>query len=132
MVQISFLGLHLNEEGLSLASDLISRMNNSRLTTHKNFKEVEISKNRIDHVLSLSPAYECRDGERYLIASGRKVSLIKEIKLIDLQGNESVFPNISECARVLKEDRNRIARYVNKDKLFVCKHNKNNKYYVVK
>ena len=43
MVQISFLGLHLNEEGLSLASDLISCMNNSRLTTYKNFKAGEIS-----------------------------------------------------------------------------------------
>lgn len=76
----------------------------------------------------MSPAYEYRDGERYLIASGKKVSLIKEIKLIDLQGNELVFPTINECARVLNEDRNRIARYVNKDKLFVCKYNKNNKY----
>lgn len=44
MVQISFLGLYLNEECLSLASDLISRMNNNRLTTHKNFEEVEIRK----------------------------------------------------------------------------------------
>ena len=132
VVQISFLGLHLNEEGISLALDLISRMNNSRLSTHKNFKEVEISKDRIDNVLSLSPAYEYRDGERYLISSGKKVSLIKEIKLIDLQGSELVFPSLSECARVLNEDRKRIARYVNQDKLFVCKNNKNNKYYVVK
>ena len=107
-------------------------MNNSRLSTHKNFKEVEISKDRIDNVLSLSPAYEYRDGERYLISSGKKVSLIKEIKLIDLQGSELVFPSLSECARVLNEDRKRIARYVNQDKLFVCKNNKNNKYYVVK
>lgn len=107
-------------------------MNNSRLTTHKSFKVVEISKDRIDHVLALSPTYEYRDGERYLIDSGKKVSSIKEIRLIDLQGNELVFPNISECARVLDEDRKRIARYVNQDKIFVCKNNKNNKYYVKK
>lgn len=107
-------------------------MNNSRLTTHKNFKEIEISKDRIDHVLSLSPTYEYRNGERYLINSGKKVSSIKGIRLIDLQGNELVFSNISECARALNEDRKRVARYVNQDKLFVCKNNKNNKYYVVK
>ena len=106
-------------------------MNNSRLTTHKNFKVVEISKDRIDHVLSLSPLYEYKDGERYSIDSGKRVSSIKEIKLIDLQGNELVFPNISECDRSLNEHRNKLSKYVNQDKLFVCKHN-NQKYYVVR
>jgi len=107
-------------------------MNNSRLSTHKNFKEVEISKDRIDNVLSLSPAYEYKDGERYLISNGRKVPRIKVIKLIDLQGLELEFSTLIECARFLNEDRNRIAKYINQDKLFVCKNDKNKKYYVVK
>ncbi len=53
IVKICFLGLHLTDEGLSLMSDLQNRMNNHRLSTHKSYNAIEISRDRIDHVLSI-------------------------------------------------------------------------------
>ena len=66
IVQICFSGKHLTKEGLSLVSDLSSRMNNSRLTTHKNYKQVEISSDRINQVLSSPSIYEYKEGARYV------------------------------------------------------------------
>ena len=54
-VQICFEGKHLTSEGFDLVSDLASRMNNSRLTTHQNYKVLEITDERIKSVLSSLP-----------------------------------------------------------------------------
>lgn len=34
-----------------------------------------------------------------------------------------MFDSLVECGRFLNEDRKRIARYVNKDKLLICNNN---------
>lgn len=94
IVKISFLGLHFHKEGLLLASDLISRMNNNRLTTGKNNNlSLDISKEIIKNVLSLSPiyAYNEEEGYRYTISTGKKVGVRLDVKLIDPEGNELVF-----------------------------------------
>ena len=49
--------------------------------------------------------------------------------LINSQGAEEYqFSSIIECAKYLNEDRQRVARYINKDEVLKC-HNGNN-YYV--
>jgi hypothetical protein len=48
-------------------------MNNNRLTTHKNYKQVEISSDRINQVLSSPSVYEYKDGARY-VSGGIKIS----------------------------------------------------------
>ena len=49
--------------------------------------------------------------------------------LIDPQGAEElIFSSIIECARYLNEERHRVARYINKDKVLKCDKGKN--YYV--
>lgn len=126
IVQICFSGKHLTEQGISLVSDLSSRMNNSRLTTNKNYKLVEISEDRIKYVISSPPVYEYIDGDRYK-ASGQKVPVRGQVTLIDQEGKEQVFNSLVECGHFLNVDRKRIARYTNKDKLLICN---NNKYYV--
>lgn len=134
IVKISFLGLQFHKEGLLLASDLISRMNKNRLTTGKNNNlSLDISKERINHVLSLSPiyAYNEEEGYRYTISTGKKVGVRLDVKLIDPEGNELVFSSLVDCGKYLNEDRKRIARYLNTNKLLVSKHNPINKYYVV-
>ena len=61
------------------------------------------------------------------VGLGRKISSRGKVTLIDVQGNKLTFGSLVECAQVLGEDRNRIARYVNKDKFLICN---NNQYYV--
>jgi hypothetical protein len=109
-------------------------MNNNRLTTGKNNNlSLDISKERINHVLSLSPiyAYNEEEGYRYTISTGKKVGVRLHVKLIDPEGNELVFSSLVDCGKYLNEDRKRIARYLNTNKLLVSKHNPRNKYYVV-
>ena len=59
----------------------------------------------------------------------KKVSVIRGVVLIDPQGAEElIFSSKIECAKYLNEDRNRVARYINKDKVLKCHNGKN--YYV--
>jgi TRAP-type uncharacterized transport system substrate-binding protein len=71
-------------------------MNNSRLTTNKNYKLVEISEDRIKYVISSPPVYEYIDGDRYK-ASGQKVPVRGQVTLIDQEGKEQVFNSLVEC-----------------------------------
>ena len=105
-------------------------MNNHRLSTHNSHQIIEISKDRIDHVLSLEPVYEySEDGYCFNKVTGKKVAVKCKVVLIDPEGNEElVFSSIVECGRYLNEDRKRITRYINKDKVLVCHNGK--KYYV--
>lgn len=121
IIKICCFGLHLNEQGLSLVSDIISRMNNSRLTTHKTHKVVEISEDRINSVLSSPPVYVIKDGARYTI-SGSRVPTRSSVTAIDEGGNQQVFDTIIECARTLEVDRKRLVRYANTGKLLRSKH----------
>lgn len=59
-------------------------------------------------------------GYRYNKISGKKVPVKREVVLIDPQRKEElVFSSVVECGRYLNEDRKRIARYINKDKVLV-------------
>ena len=50
----------------------------------------------------------------------KKVPVKREVVLIDPQRKEElVFSSVVECGRYLNEDRKRIARYINKDKVLV-------------
>lgn len=131
IVKICFLGLHLTDEGLSLMSDLHNRMNNHRLSTHKSYNVIEITKDRIDQVLSLKPiyAYNEEEGYRYNLLTGNKVSVRRGVVLIDPQrAEELIFSSTIESAKYLNEDRKRVTRYINKDKILKCHNGKN--YYV--
>ena len=102
-------------------------MNSGRLTTNKNNKQVEISADRINAVLSTPPFYVYKDGARYE-TSGRRVSTKNKVTLVDTLGKELVFDSLIECSNFLNIDRKRLARYANTDKLLICNNNK----YIVK
>lgn len=121
----------MTDEGLSLMSDLHNRMNNHRLSTHKSYNVIEITKDRIDQVLSLKPiyAYNEEEGYRYNLLTGNKVSVRRGVVLIDPQrAEELIFSSTIESAKYLNEDRKRVTRYINKDKILKCHNGKN--YYV--
>jgi hypothetical protein len=125
--RICFEGKHLLPQGKSLLVDLESRMNNSRLTTHKEYKIVEIDEERIHAVLSAPSLYEFKNGMRYKIGKDVPFRSKGNVYLIDSKGNTQVFKYISECARTLGVSETTVSRYINKDKLLICN---NNEYYV--
>ncbi len=59
----------------------------------------------------------------------KKVPVKRGVVLVYPQGiEEFIFSSIVECGNYLNEDRKRIFRYINKDKVLVCRNSK--EYYV--
>lgn len=114
LTDIYYKGYHTIPEGKYIFDAIKLHINKYRMTTNTNLLDnvqlISVSEiqDLLSKLYSIDSPYEIKQGVRYYRNTNKLVSEAINIVVIDSNGNNTIYSNLSDCARNLNIGRNKI------------------------